>query len=181
MVSEATQGQWGAMRRILMLITTVAVLAGCGGEGAPMTEQDVGTVTRWSTAYRPIAADMLATSDALTKNQVDAAGAALERLEPKLEAADLQVEALQTPEVRETLADYMRITRRTVDAFDAYVEHLRTAPHDRRARLRVQNELRDANQELFSADSKIRERVFKHADEAQEKRLEQAIPKPALA
>lgn len=164
-----------------MLITTVAVFAGCGGEGAPMTERDVGTITRWSTAYRPIAADMLATSDALSKDQLDAAGAALERLEPKLDAADLQVRALQTPEVRQTLADYMRITRRTVTAFDAFVEHLRENPRDRRVRIRVQNELRDANQELFSADSKIRERIFKHADDAQEQQLEQVIPKPALA
>ena len=43
------------------------------------------------------------------------------------------------------------------------------------------DELRQANDELFKADSKIRERVFNHATEAQEKRLEEAIPKPAYA
>lgn len=163
-----------------MLVTVLALLTGCG-DGEPMTDRDVSTVTRWSQAYRPIAADMLATSDAIAKQRLDAAGDALTRVKPKLDAADAQVRALQTPEVRETLADYMRITRRTIVAFDAYLKHLRENPGDRRVRLRVQNELRDANQELFSADSKIRDRVFKHADEEQEKRLDQAIPKPALA
>jgi hypothetical protein len=169
------------MRRILMLVTAVAVLTGCGGEGEPMTDRDVETVTAWSAAYKPIAADMLATSDALAKQQLDAAGRALARVKPKLDAADARVRALQTPAVRETLGDYMRITRRTITAFDAFVEHLRTDPGDRRQRLRVQDELRDANQELFNADSKVRERIFDHADDAQERRLDQAIPRPALA
>ena len=45
----------------------------------------------------------------------------------------------------------------------------------------MQNELRDANQELFDADSKVRERIFDHATDAQEQRLQDAIPKPAYA
>ena len=83
--------------------------------------------------------------------------------------------------MRETLTDYMRITRRTVTAFDAFVAHLRTNPKDRRERIRVLDELRQANHELFKADSKIRERVFDHATDAQEQRLDQAIPKPAYS
>jgi hypothetical protein len=164
---------------MLMLVTLVAVL-GCG-EGEPMTDRDVETVTRWSAAYKPVAADMLKTADALAKAQADAAGTALTAAKPKLAAAEAHVRALQSPEVRETLTDYMRITRRTITAFDDFLAHLRTNPADRRTRIRVQNELRDANQELFDADSKVRERIFDHATDAQERRLEQAIPKPAYA
>jgi hypothetical protein len=162
----------------MLMLVTLLTLAGCG-EGTPMTDRDVETVTRWSTAYKPVATEMLATSEALTHERLTAASAALVSVKPKLEAAERQVRALQTPEVRDTLADYMRITRRTIAAFDAFVEHLRANPDDRRARIRVQNELRDANQELFGADSKIRERIFDHATDVQEQRLENAIPKPA--
>lgn len=169
-----------AMRRALVLAATaLALLAGCGGDKTPMTDADVDTITRWSAAYKPIATDMLAASEALDKDQAEAAQTALDGLAPKLDAADAQVRALQTADLKATLADYMRITRRTVTAFAAYVTHLRTNPEDRRERLRVQQELRDANAELFSADSKIRDRVFDHADEAQEKRLDPAIPYPA--
>ena len=163
-----------------MLVTAALILAGCG-EGEPMTDRDVDTITRWSTAYKPVAADMLIMSEALAKNQIEPAAEALARVGPKFEVADAQARALQTPELRETLSDYMRITRRTITAFDDFVAHLKTNPKDRRARIRVMNELRDANQELFSADSKIRERVFDHATDAQERRLEEAIPKPAYA
>lgn len=163
-----------------MLVTAALIFASCG-EGEPMTDRDVDTITRWSTAYKPVAADMLIMSEALAKNQIEPAAEALARVEPKFEAADAQARALQTPQLRETLSDYMRITRRTITAFDDFVAHLKTNPKDRRARIRVMNELRDANQELFSADSKIRERVFDHATDAQERRLEEAIPKPAYA
>ncbi|MBE2317516.1 hypothetical protein DVA67_016150 [Solirubrobacter sp. CPCC 204708] len=168
------------MRRILMLVTVALALVACG-EGEPMPDRDVDTLTRWSAAYKPVAADMLATSEALADDQLDAAGTALTRVKPKLGAAEAQVRALQSPAVRETLTDYMRITRRTITAFDAFLAHLRTNPDDRRARIRVQSELRDANQELFDADSKIRDRIFDHADEAQEQRLDQVIPLPAVA
>ncbi len=73
----------------------------------------------------------------------------------------------------------MRITRRTIKAFDALHAHLGSNPDDQRERIRMLNELRDANDELFNADSKIRDRVFDHANEAQEKRLDPAIPLPA--
>jgi hypothetical protein len=167
-----------AMRRALVLVMTLALIAGCGGDKTPMTDAEVDTVTRWSAAYKPVAADMLATSDALAKRQLDAAQGALDRLPPKLDAADAQVDALRTTDLKQGLADYMRITRRTITAFGAFLEHLRTDPGDRRARLRVQQELRDANQELFSADSRIRDRIFDHANEAQEKRLDPVIPLP---
>jgi len=162
-----------------MLVCLIA-LAGCG-ESEPMADRDVDSVIRWSAAYKPVAEDMLATSDALRENRLDAAGTALARVKPKLGTAEAHVRALQTPEVRDTLADYMRITRRTIAAFEAFLAHLRRDPGNRRERIRVQTELRDANQELFGADSKIRERIFDHADDAQEQRLEQAIPRPAFA
>jgi len=163
-----------------MLVAAALILAGCG-EGEPMTDRDVDTIREWAQIYRPVAKDMLATSEALTDNQLEPAIAALGRLKPKLDAAERRARTLQTPAVRETLTDYMRITRRTVTAFDAFVAHLRTNPKDRRERIRVLDELRQANHELFKADSKIRERVFDHATDAQEQRLEQAIPKPAYS
>ena len=63
-----------SMRRGLVLVTAVAValLAGCGDK-TPMTDADVGSVTRWAAAYKPIAADMVAASEALNHNQLDAA------------------------------------------------------------------------------------------------------------
>ena len=163
-----------------MLVAAALILAGCG-EGEPMTDRDVDTIRDWAQIYRPVAKDMLATSEALTDNQLEPAIAALGRLKPKLDAAERRARTLQTPAVRETLTDYMRITRRTVTAFDAFVAHLRTNPKDRRERIRVLDELRQANHELFKADSKIRERVFDHATDAQEQRLDQAIPKPAYS
>ena len=163
-----------------MLVAAALILAGCG-EGEPMTDRDVDTIRDWAQIYRPVATDMLATSEALTDNQLEPAIAALGRLKPKLDAAERRARTLQTPAVRETLTDYMRITRRTVTAFDAFVVHLRTNPKDRRERIRVLDELRQANHELFKADSKIRERVFDHATDAQEQRLDQAIPKPAYS
>jgi hypothetical protein len=166
------------MRRALLLVAaTAALLAGCGDK-TPMTDAEVGAVTSWAAAYKPIAADMLAASDALDKDQLDAAQTALDRLPPKLDAAETHVRALRTADLRAALADYMRITRRTVTAFDAFVAQLRTKPDDRTTVLRKQAELRDANDELFAADSKIRDRVFDHANEAQERRLDPAIPLP---
>lgn len=167
------------MRRGLVLAVATLTFVACGGDKTPMTDADVTTITRWAAAYKPVAADLLAASDAVNENQPDAAQGALARVPAKLDAADAQVKALQTAPLRATLADYMRITRRTVTAFDAFVAHLRTNPRDRRERLRVQQELRDANDELFSADSKIRDRVFDHANEAQERRLDPVIPLPA--
>jgi len=166
------------MKRALLLLCTAALaLAGCGDK-TPMTDADVGTVTRWAAAYKPIAADMVAASDALTKDQPDAAQAALDRLPPKVAAAETEVRALQTADLRATLADYMRITRRTLTAFRAFAAQLRDDPEDRTAVLRTQGELKDANDELFSADSKIRDRVFDHANAEQEKALDPAIPLP---
>ena len=179
-VSAGYPGTMVAMSRILMLVTAALILAGCG-EGEPMTNRDVDTIRDWAQTYKPVAKDMLATSEALTKNQLEPATVALGRVKPGLDAAERRARTLETPPVRETLTDYMRITRRTVTAFDAFVAHLRTNPKDRRERIRVLDELRQANHELFKADSKIRERVFNHATEAQEKRLEEAIPKPAYA
>ena len=168
------------MSRILMLVTAALILAGCG-EGEPMTNRDVDTIRDWAQTYKPVAKDMLATSEALTKNQLEPATVALGRVKPGLDAAERRARSLETPPVRETLTDYMRVTRRTVTAFDDFLVHLRTNPTDRRERIRVLDELRQANHELFKADSKIRERVFDHATDAQEQRLEQAIPKPAYS
>ena len=124
---------------------------------------------------------MLATSEALAKQPARPAA-------QRRSAASSRSSMPPTPRaragdaaLRETLADYMRITRRTITAFDDFVAHLRTDPHDRRARSGVLDELRQANEELFKADSKIRERIFDHATEEQEQRLEEAIPKPAYA
>jgi hypothetical protein len=180
MSRQAIPPQCPAMSRILMLVAMLGALAGCG-EGEPMTDRDVDTLTRWSAAYKPVAADMLTVSEALQNERLDAADTALARVKPKLGAAEAQVRALQTAQVRATLTDYMRITRRTLAAFSEFVAHLRRDPGNRRERIRVQTELRDANQELFDADSKIRERIFDHADDAQERRLDQAIPRPAFA
>ncbi len=167
------------MRRGLVLVTAMAValLTGCGDK-TPMTDAEVGTVTRWAAAYKPVAADMVAAAEALDKDQLAAAQTALDRVPPKLAAAEREVRALQTADLRATLADYMRITRRTITAFDAFVAQLRNKPDDRTAVLRKQTELRDANDELFSADSKIRDRVFDHANADQEKALDPAIPLP---
>lgn len=164
------------MKRAVVLLALLA-LAGCGDK-TPMTDADVATITRWAAAYKPIAADMVAASDALAKDQLPAAQTALDRLPAKVDAAERQVRALQTADLRATLADYMRITRRTVTAFNAFVAQLRDAPDDRSAVLRKQGELKDANDELFAADSKIRDRVFDHADADQEKALDPAIPLP---
>jgi hypothetical protein len=166
------------MRRALILFTTLTLLAGCGRDTTPMSDAEVRTVTRWAAAYKPVAADMVATSEAIRENQLDAAQAALDRAEPKLQAAEAQVLALRTEDLKRTLADYMRATRRTLTAFEGFVEHLRTNPKDRRARLRAQQELRDANDQLFSADSNIRDKIFNHANEQQEKQLDPVIPLP---
>jgi secreted Zn-dependent insulinase-like peptidase len=168
----------GAMRKALILLTTLVALAGCGDK-TPMSDAEVATVTRWAAAYKPVAADMVAASEAIRADRLDAAQAALDRTTPKVAAAEAQVRALKTAGLKRTLDDYMRITRRTLRAFDGFVAHLRTDPKNARARLRAQQELRDANDELFTADSQIRDRIFDHANGEQQKRLDRVIPLPS--
>ncbi len=168
------------MSRMLMLVAAALILAGCG-EGEPMTNRDVDTIRDWAQTYRPVAKDMLATSEALTDEPTRTGDRGARPREAEARCGRAPCAHAGDAAVRETLTDYMRITRRTVTAFDDFVVHLRTNPKDRRERIRVLDELRQANDELFKADSKIRERVFDHATEAQEQRLEQAIPKPAYA
>src|SRR6201999_685581 len=69
-------GTMPAMRRILMLVTVVALM-GCG-EGRPMPEGAGQTLTRCSPPYKPVAAAMLATSEALSKGRLEPAETALE-------------------------------------------------------------------------------------------------------
>ena len=164
-----------------MLVTAALILAGCG-EGEPMTDRDVDTIRA---GHRPTGRSRRTCSRRArrsTKNQLEPAAAALGRVKPKLDAAERRARALETPP---TCARRSRTTcgsrAAPITAFDDFVAHLRTNPQDRRARIRVLDELREANEELFNADSKIRERVFDHATEAQEQRLEEAIPKPAYA
>ena len=59
-------GTMVAMSRILMLVTAALILAGCG-EGEPMTNRDVDIIRDWAQTYKPVAKDMLVTSEALTK------------------------------------------------------------------------------------------------------------------
>jgi hypothetical protein len=94
-----------------------------------MSDADVRAFAGFSTSYQPVAAELATLGEAVSKDHTADARASIDALKPELAASDVKVEAVGNRTVRKLLEDYMRITRRAVEAVDRLVRQLEAQPN----------------------------------------------------
>ena len=96
-------------------------------------------------------------------------------LPAKLDAVQRRAVAVRHPAVRDTLADYMRKTRRAIESLRALVVHLERTPSKQPDR-GLLREIEAANEEMLSADAKLLGRVLDETSPLLRDRVREIVP-----
>jgi hypothetical protein len=162
-------------RTFIAAALLAVAIAACGSPTDPMSDADVQAFKGFSTSYQQVAGEMLKLSTAVAGQRIPAARASLGTLGPELDATDVKVGAVRNRTVRKILEDYMRITRRAVDAIGKLVTDLEGKPNQLPSR-DVLAEIEASNADLKEADGALVERILDQAaSDAQKRAIEQAI------
>jgi hypothetical protein len=161
--------------RTIIVAAVLALAIGACGPSDPMSDADVRAFAGFSTAYRPVAADMAKVGQAVSKDQTADARAGIEALKPELAATDVKVEAVGNRTVRLLLEDYMRITRRAIAAVDRLVRQLEAQPKQVPSR-DLLADVQSTSATLKEADQNLVGRILDQAaSDGQKAAIERAI------
>jgi hypothetical protein len=160
---------------IAVLLLAALVVAGCGKPADPMSDADVQSFKAFTTAYQPVATEMLALSKAVADEKIPAARTSLNTLTPELDATDKTVQSMHNRTVRLILQDYMRITRKAIGAVGKLVGALEANPDTVPSR-DLLAEIESTSADLKEADGNLVGRVLDQTvSKAQKRAINEAI------